>query len=124
VISPIEALPGFYLASGFSGHGFGIGPGAGRLIADMVFGDNPIVDPGPFRFERLARRSKRVAAGAVSREMEASLRLSGWRQRRGDAVGDSESDWSWTVARKRRSAQTRTLAEGRSSLIRIAADPD
>ena len=26
VISPIEALPGFYLASGFSGHGFGIGP--------------------------------------------------------------------------------------------------
>ena len=65
VISPIEALPGFYLASGFSGHGFGIGPGAGRLIADMVSGDNPIVDPGPFRFERLARRSKR-GAEAVS----------------------------------------------------------
>jgi glycine/D-amino acid oxidase-like deaminating enzyme len=59
VISPIEALPGFYLASGFSGHGFGIGPGAGRLIADMVAGDSPIVDPRPFRFERLARRSKR-----------------------------------------------------------------
>ena len=62
VISPIEALPGFYLASGFSGHGFGIGPGAGRLIADMVSGDNPIVDPMPFRFERLARRSKRGVA--------------------------------------------------------------
>jgi glycine/D-amino acid oxidase-like deaminating enzyme len=61
VISPIETLPGFYLASGFSGHGFGVGPGAGRLIADMVSGDNPIVDPGPFRFERLARRSKRGA---------------------------------------------------------------
>ena len=59
VISPIEALPGFYLTSGFSGHGFGIGPGAGRLIADMVAGDIPIVDPRPFRFERLARRSKR-----------------------------------------------------------------
>ena len=65
VISPIEALPGLYLASGFSGHGFGIGPGAGRLIADLVSGDNPIVDPGPFRFERLARRSKR-GAEAVS----------------------------------------------------------
>jgi glycine/D-amino acid oxidase-like deaminating enzyme len=65
VISPIEALPGFYLASGFSGHGFGIGPGAGRLIADLVSGDNPIVDPGPFRFERLARRPKR-GAEAVS----------------------------------------------------------
>lgn len=59
VISPVEALPGFYLASGFSGHGFGIGPGAGRLIADMAAGDNPIVDPRPFRFERLARRPKR-----------------------------------------------------------------
>jgi glycine/D-amino acid oxidase-like deaminating enzyme len=52
VISPIDTLPGFYLASGFSGHGFGIGPGAGRLIADMVAGDRPIVDPTPFRFER------------------------------------------------------------------------
>jgi glycine/D-amino acid oxidase-like deaminating enzyme len=61
VISPIEALPGFFLASGFSGHGFGIGPGAGRLVADMVVGDSAIVDPRPFRFERLARRPKRSA---------------------------------------------------------------
>ena len=29
VISPVEALPGFVVATGFSGHGFGIGPGAG-----------------------------------------------------------------------------------------------
>jgi glycine/D-amino acid oxidase-like deaminating enzyme len=29
VISPIGQMPGFYLATGFSGHGFGIGPGAG-----------------------------------------------------------------------------------------------
>jgi hypothetical protein len=63
-------------------------------------------------------------AGAVSREMEASLRLShGYRQLRGNAVGDGESDWSWTVGRKRRRAQTWTPAEGHSSLIRIAPDP-
>jgi glycine/D-amino acid oxidase-like deaminating enzyme len=55
VIAPVEALPGFYLASGFSGHGFGIGPAAGRLIADLVTGASPIVDPTPFRLERLAR---------------------------------------------------------------------
>jgi glycine/D-amino acid oxidase-like deaminating enzyme len=60
VISPIETLPGFYLASGFSGHGFGIGPAAGRLIADMVAGDSPIVDPRPFRFGRLRRQPKRA----------------------------------------------------------------
>ena len=41
-----------YVASGFSGHGFGIGPAAGRLVADLVAGDHPIVDPTPFRFER------------------------------------------------------------------------
>ena len=54
VISAIPAIPGFHLASGFSGHGFGIGPGAGRLMADLVAGDPPIVDPAPFRFARLA----------------------------------------------------------------------
>jgi glycine/D-amino acid oxidase-like deaminating enzyme len=59
VISPVQALPGFFLASGFSGHGFGIGPASGRLIADLVAGDRPIVDPAPFRFERLARASRR-----------------------------------------------------------------
>lgn len=55
VIGPVAALPGFYLASGFSGHGFGIGPGAGRLMADLVTGGTPIVDPAPFRFERFSR---------------------------------------------------------------------
>jgi len=52
VIGPVSAMPGFYLMSGFSGHGFGIGPGAGRLMAELVLGDTPVVDPVPFRFER------------------------------------------------------------------------
>jgi glycine/D-amino acid oxidase-like deaminating enzyme len=52
VISTIDTLPGFYIATGFSGHGFGIGPGAGRLVADMVMGTPPIVDPSPFRLSR------------------------------------------------------------------------
>jgi glycine/D-amino acid oxidase-like deaminating enzyme len=52
VISAVDTLPGFFIATGFSGHGFGIGPGAGRLIADMVTGAPPIVDPAPFRLSR------------------------------------------------------------------------
>ena len=52
VISDVDAIPGFFIATGFSGHGFGIGPGAGRLMADLVAGDLPIVDPSPFRFNR------------------------------------------------------------------------
>ena len=52
VISPVDRVPGFFIATGFSGHGFGIGPGAGRLVADMVAGDPTLVDPAPFRVTR------------------------------------------------------------------------
>jgi glycine/D-amino acid oxidase-like deaminating enzyme len=38
VISAVDELPGFYVATGFSGHGFGMGPGAGRLMADLITG--------------------------------------------------------------------------------------
>jgi glycine/D-amino acid oxidase-like deaminating enzyme len=53
VISPVASLPGFYLATGFSGHGFGIAPAAARLAADLITGDPPLVDPSPFRYARL-----------------------------------------------------------------------
>jgi glycine/D-amino acid oxidase-like deaminating enzyme len=64
VISPVESLPGFFIATGFSGHGFGIGPGAGRLMADLVSGATPVVDPAPYRFSRFSDGSKiEVIAG-------------------------------------------------------------
>jgi len=53
VIGPIDALPGLFVSTGYSGHGFGIGPGAGRLAADLLLGTPPIVDPAPFRIDRL-----------------------------------------------------------------------
>ncbi len=52
VISTVDALPGFVVATGFSGHGFGIGPAAGRLAADLVTDERPIVDPQEFRLSR------------------------------------------------------------------------
>ncbi len=58
VISPVERLPGFFVATGFSGHGFGIGPAAGRLAADLVTGGATIVDPAAFRFERFTDGSR------------------------------------------------------------------
>jgi glycine/D-amino acid oxidase-like deaminating enzyme len=57
VIDEVRRTPGFFIATGFSGHGFGIGPGAGRLMADLVAGDVPVVDPKPFRLDRFARSS-------------------------------------------------------------------
>ena len=53
VIGPVRALPGLFLATGLSGHGFGIGPGAGRLVADLATGAAPVVDPSPFAPARL-----------------------------------------------------------------------
>ncbi|MEJ2457524.1 MAG: FAD-binding oxidoreductase [Novosphingobium sp.] len=52
VIGPVAKIPGLILASGFSGHGFGIGPAAGQLAADMVVGSKPLVDPTPYRPDR------------------------------------------------------------------------
>jgi glycine/D-amino acid oxidase-like deaminating enzyme len=52
VMSPVDALPGLILATGFSGHGFGLGPGAGKLVAQLVTGEAPCVDPSPFRYAR------------------------------------------------------------------------
>jgi glycine/D-amino acid oxidase-like deaminating enzyme len=52
IISKMEKLPGFHLCTGFSGHGFGLGPGAGKLMAEIVTGESPCVDPSPFRYAR------------------------------------------------------------------------
>ncbi|MBB2202081.1 FAD-binding oxidoreductase [Gluconacetobacter tumulisoli] len=52
VIDGDVGVPGLTVSTGYSGHGFGIGPGAGRLTADLATGANPVVDPTPFRLSR------------------------------------------------------------------------
>lgn len=58
VISPAEGVDGLIVASGFSGHGFGLGPGAGRLAAELATGVAPSVDPAPYRLSRFFDGSK------------------------------------------------------------------
>jgi glycine/D-amino acid oxidase-like deaminating enzyme len=53
-ISQVDVLPGLTIATGFSGHGFGIGPAAGRLAAELAIGDTPSADPAPFRASRFS----------------------------------------------------------------------
>ena len=53
VVDRINTIPGLTVAIGFSGHGFGTGPAAGQLAADLVTGETPLVDPSPYRFDRL-----------------------------------------------------------------------
>ena len=58
VIAPIDDVPGFFISTGYSGHGFGIAPAAGQLMAELVSGDPPCVDPFPFRLDRFSDGSK------------------------------------------------------------------
>lgn len=53
-IGGADALPGLIIATGFSGHGFGIGPAAGKLAAELALGDTPSVDPTAFRVNRFS----------------------------------------------------------------------
>ena len=54
VISEAAGLPGCVIATGFSGHGFGIGPAAGEFAAHLALGQQPVVDPAPFRLQRFS----------------------------------------------------------------------
>ncbi len=58
VIDAWQELPGFHIATGFSGHGFGIGPGAGRAAAQMLTGGTPDVDLSGLRLSRFFDGSK------------------------------------------------------------------
>lgn len=52
VIDADCGLPGLVLAAGLSGHGFGIGPGVGHLVADMILGRTPITEIAQYRLDR------------------------------------------------------------------------
>jgi glycine/D-amino acid oxidase-like deaminating enzyme len=52
VIEESERIPGFHIASGLSGHGFGLGPGAGYACAGMLTGNETGIDLEPFRLSR------------------------------------------------------------------------
>lgn len=55
VIDTESGVPGLTIAAGFSGHGFGIGPGAGHLVADLILGRPPIAGVEQYRLGRFAR---------------------------------------------------------------------
>ncbi len=52
VIEESDTIPGFHIATGFSGHGFGIGPGAGKAIVGMLTGTDTGIDLSEFRLSR------------------------------------------------------------------------
>ena len=54
VLDEVDSVPGCIVATGFSGHGFGIGPAAGKIVADLVQGKESEHDLHRFRFSRFS----------------------------------------------------------------------
>jgi D-amino-acid dehydrogenase len=52
VIGPAARHRGLWFAFGHAHHGFTLGPVTGRLIAELIAGEKPVVDPAPFRADR------------------------------------------------------------------------
>jgi glycine/D-amino acid oxidase-like deaminating enzyme len=54
VLGEVPQIGGLVLATGFSGHGFALGPIAGRLVAELIVDGKPSLDISGFRFSRFA----------------------------------------------------------------------
>ena len=54
VIDRVASVPGLTIGTGMCGHGFGIGPGMGRVLADLVCGNDPGHDLRRFRLSRFS----------------------------------------------------------------------
>jgi glycine/D-amino acid oxidase-like deaminating enzyme len=65
VMDRVPNVNGLFVAAGFSGHGFGIGPGAGRIMADMVSGNALGHDVSRFRLSRFSDGSKLEIGPAI-----------------------------------------------------------
>jgi len=58
IIDESGAIPGYYIAMGVSGHGFGIGPGADKATAGMLSKTYTGIDLSEFRLGRFFDSSK------------------------------------------------------------------
>ena len=58
VLGEAPGLKGFLFATGFSGHGFALGPGAGRIIAELVLDGKASLDVQPLRYARFREQDQ------------------------------------------------------------------
>ena len=65
VIDAINSTEGLFVATGFSGHGFGIGPAAGKIMANLIQGENCGHDISRFRFSRFSDASELVLGPSI-----------------------------------------------------------
>lgn len=54
VLGPVADIPGLILATGLTGHGFGMGPIVGKLVSEVALDGKPSFNLQAFRFSRFA----------------------------------------------------------------------
>jgi len=57
--------PGLFVAAGFSGHGFALGPSVGKQIAGWIVDGRTSLDLSAFRLSRFAEGTSAVASKAL-----------------------------------------------------------
>jgi sarcosine oxidase, subunit beta len=73
LVGPVPGIGGLWLVSGDNQAGVTHAPGYGRMVAELVTGDEPSVDPAPFRLDRFEDIGPRdIAAGAADAIFELS----------------------------------------------------
>ncbi|MDD3418831.1 MAG: FAD-binding oxidoreductase, partial [Eubacteriales bacterium] len=56
IYGPVPGVEGFYLALGFSGHGFMLAPATGQMISEMILGEPLTIDVSDLDIGRFERR--------------------------------------------------------------------
>ena len=65
VMDNVPGLPGLVVGTGFSGHGFGFGPGSGRVLSDLLLENDSPYDLSRFRFSRFSDGSSMVPGPGI-----------------------------------------------------------
>lgn len=61
VLSKVEDVPGLILGCGFSGHGFGISPSVGTVLAELTCDETPSIEISELGYERFAGRTLKAS---------------------------------------------------------------
>jgi sarcosine oxidase, subunit beta len=65
VLGTYPGLSGFVATTGCAGAGIAMSGGIGRLVAELITGQTPFVDPSPHRIERFGAIESRIISGCL-----------------------------------------------------------
>jgi glycine/D-amino acid oxidase-like deaminating enzyme len=65
IVDQPNAMPGLFVAAGFSGHGFALGPSVGKQMTEWILDGKPSLDLAAFRLSRFAEGAAGTASKAL-----------------------------------------------------------